>query len=196
MPKRTTNFSGSKVPSHADVEKNPERSLANLYRITIVDQLDHLENDPALNDDEKLTALYGAFQSLVGVINRLSSRAPAKAPELWEGRDSGRKEDINSFMCRVYGPYRARGMTMAHLSRLDPHGYKAWYGWRKSPANRGADPPLPTRSQANDQALAQPGLNVSLADIAANLPLAIRERIRLYGTASNRRQRLKKAAPK
>jgi hypothetical protein len=196
MPKRTRNFSDSKEASHAPDHQAAGQGLANLYRVAIFDQILRLEDDPALSHDDKLTTLYQIFHNLVQVINRISSPAPEKAPELWGEKDRRKSaENIDAFIRRVYSSYAAKGMTMAHLSRLDHHGYQAWYGWKKLPANRGSETPLPTRSLAHDLALANLEQKISLAEIARMLPEAIGDQYRLYRTAANRRSRHKNHGP-
>jgi hypothetical protein len=177
--------------------KSDERSLARLYKISIEEQFAHLEREPALSRTVKLGTLYETFKSLVEVIKRLSDLTPPGAPELWAERDPSSKETIHSFLRRVYGPYREHGMTMAGIAKLDFAGYQAWYGWRKLPSNRGTETPLPTRAQANDAAIAAIGPEVpTLAEIAKGLPPALRDQLRLSGTAANRRHRAKKAGRK
>jgi hypothetical protein len=195
VPKRTTHLSDSKDPGDAE-QGAPGHSLANLYRVGITQQLSMLEENPALSDQEKLATLYRVFQNVVQVINRISNPAPAKAPELWARRDPKSLENIDEFVRRVYGPYRRKGMTMSQLNRIDPHAYRAWYGWKKLPANRNKEYPLPTRSQVVDEALARLEKDISLAELARELPGAIRERFRLYGAAANRRYRAKANEPK
>jgi hypothetical protein len=196
VPKRTVHFSGSRdQPAGAEPEASGH-SLASLYRLAIAEQLSVLEENSALSNQEKLVTLYGVFQNVVRAINRISDAAPTKAPELWAERDPQTLENIDTFLRRVYGPYQQKGMTMAQLNRIDPHGYRAWYGWKKLPANRDKEYPLPTRSQVVDEALARLEKDISLAELARELPVALRERFRLYGAAANRRYRAKANGPK
>jgi hypothetical protein len=191
VPKQTTKSSRSRGALDVGDPAGPTNALANLYRAAAVVQFARLEEDPTLSHQEKLLALYKVFESLVDVINRLSSPAPEKAPELWSERDSQSSENINDFILRVYSDYIPRGMTMAHLSHLDPQGHRAWYDWRKLPKNRGKITPLLTKKQANDQAIAEMGGLVSLASLMEQLPMALRKQLKLEHAVSMRRHRAK-----
>jgi hypothetical protein len=196
LSKRSAKSSNSKDTPRGSGEGSPARVVADLYRAAASQQFAHLEADQTISDEDKLATLYKVFENLVEVINRISSPAPEKAPELWIERDPRRGEGIDTFIRRTYAPYILRGMTMADLSRLDLRAYHAWYQWRKLPSNRGAPTPMPTRVEANSEALAQMGGKVSLAGLAEKMPAAMRELIRLRGTAANRRRRSKAVEPK
>jgi hypothetical protein len=193
VPKRRPKSSELQDTPQTARQASHANPLAKLYRVAATDQLARLEEDPALDSQEKLAALYEVFESVVGTINRLSSPAPSEAPELWaeKGARNNTAEDINSFIVRVYGTYKQRGMNMGHLLHLDPQAHRAWYDWRKLPKNKGKLPPLATRRQAADQAIAEAGGAVSLAGLAERLPEALRASLRLKGTISMRRHRAK-----
>ena len=194
VPKRRSKSSKQQAALQAPEQAVLKKSLAKLYRVAAADQFARLEEDPTLDNQEKLAALYEVFESLVGTINRLSSPAPSKAPELWSERDKHHStENINDFILRVYKDYKPRGMTMGHLSRLDAQAYQGWHDWRKLPKNRNAAAPLLTKKQANDRALAQMGGSVSLAGMTEQLPHQVRDLLRLRYAASNRRRSSKKS---
>jgi hypothetical protein len=191
VPGKRINSSSPKGRQHASGGAHASQPLADLYRVAASEQLRRLEQEPTLNYDIKLTTLYSVLNDLIASIDRISRPAPEKAPELWAQRDPRSTEDVNSFIARIYGPYASRGMTMANLLHLDRQAYYSWYAWRRLAKNKDVPPPLITKYQATDQALAELGGSVSLAGLTEQLPAAIRNLIRLQRTAAKRRRTAK-----
>lgn len=185
MPKRPSKSSKTedtrKIGAGQSVLNNP---LANLYRAAAADQLARLEEDPAIDDQEKLAALFDVLDNVTNVIDRLTRSAPEKAPELWKNRPD-KTEKIFDFIRRVYGQYIGR-IRKSDLRRLDFSLYKSLY-YQKHKDETDVD--LPTIKEANDRLLAQLEGTVSLTDIRNEMPAVLRERLRLYRTVSSRKRR-------
>lgn len=164
-------------------------SLANLYRVAIIDQLSRLGDDSALPDDAKLTVLSDSLNNILEIIHRLSQTAPETAPEFWLER-SNKSESVFDFIERVYGKYVKKGLKKSDLRRLDPSLYKALFNWSR---NHKGNPDLflPTKKEANDRLLADLEKSGRPANITDNLPLILRDWVRLYRTASSRKRRNK-----
>jgi hypothetical protein len=174
-------------PNNLNALSTERNKVTRLYRVAAASHVATLANDATLLDEERLETLYHIFQDLVEAIDHFSDPLSQAPTELWAG---GGHEGINEFIARIYGPMIPKGMTMALLGRADPKAYRAWYDWRRRPENRNMPTPLPTKKQANDQALARFGQKISLANLTTDLRGG-RERLKLYRMVYSRRRRAK-----
>lgn len=105
---------------------------------------------------------------------------PTQAPALWLEREN-RKETPPEFIKREYAPWLGRGLTQAHIRRLDKSLYMALHKWLQS-HDWPADLDLPTRKELNDRQLAAAGLPADPAQADARS----REQMRLNAMAQAR----------
>lgn len=64
-----------------------------------------------------------------GTLPAGAGELPAKAPEIWAGRDRSVKTNPAQFIRRVYGLWLGRGLKRGHLRELDPQLYQAFANW-------------------------------------------------------------------
>jgi hypothetical protein len=77
-----------------------------------------------------------------GMATRISDPAskpeptlPEEAPEKWSERTTGRAENPVAFIRRVYAPWLGKGLTRAHLSKIDYALYQAHAKWQERHPN-------------------------------------------------------------
>ena len=128
---------------------------------------------------------------------------PDKAPELWKGRANS-DEGMIDFIARVYAPWLGKGLMRSHILHLDRPLYSGLHRWlnrlpaeeRQVQAAALVELGLPSRKQANDQALARHGTPTSAESLGRAVREAspeVRERVRLYDIARRREARRRRA---
>lgn len=70
----------------------------------------------------KLAAAFG----LARATSPLEAHLPSVAPALWEERETGRKVSPAEFIRKHYGSWLGKGLTRAHIGKLDAKLYAAY----------------------------------------------------------------------
>ncbi|MDW6025883.1 hypothetical protein SAZ10_29395 [Mesorhizobium sp. BAC0120] len=171
---------------------DPDEILANLDRDRLLSELEQIKKKNKIINEEKafyrialaiqdvfeeaqldeaqrrqlLTRIFRAFAAPQIVL-------PQTAPERYADR-ADRSENAVAFIGRVYQPWLGKGLTQAHLGRLDKQLYMALHNWlRHNPLPPDLD--LPKKSE------------VVSRQVASTDPAMIREARRLE-TATRRRK--------
>lgn len=164
-------FDPDQVPSHLKYLRDKRKSTNEKRVFHMLAMLAHDAFEDAHLDDAQrhhvLTRLFAVFTKPQLVL-------PQEAPERYADR-ADRSEHAVDFIRRVYQPWLGKGLTQAHLGRLDKQLYAALYYWLRTNALP-TDLDLPKKSE------------VVTRQIAATDPATIREARRLE-TAARRRKR-------
>jgi hypothetical protein len=113
----------------------------------------------------------------------IADSIPAEAPSKWSKRVRKAETPID-FIQREYASWLGKGLTRAHLRRLDMSLYDALNHWLKNNALP-SEVDLPTKKEMIDRKIAQ-----TIPRPAAYLPEQ-REKLRLYRAARRRAAKIK-----
>lgn len=107
----------------------------------------------------------------------VADEIPAQAPAKWSKRDKKNESPVD-FIRREYADWIGKGLTRAHLRRLDMTLYDALNHWLKS-NELPSEIDLPTKTELIDRKIAQAGLgSISFSSQP--------EKLRLYRAARRR----------
>lgn len=156
-----------------------------------IDRAEHGPLGPGSGADDGVPDVELQFAPGAGPsAHRAPAALPAEAPALWLQR-ADRSQTPPAFIREHYRPWLGKGLTQAHILRLDRSLYNALHKWlRSNPMPPDLD--LPTRKQWNDRALAAMGTPTAAQSLGRALKEAspeVRERIRLYDLARRREAR-------
>jgi hypothetical protein len=176
---RATNARSSKSIAKREFSllRRSMRSLSRSFRRTALDQLSRIATavaeDPTLETNDKVAALYEAIDRIVCTIDEISKHKPIpdNVPS-WRTWDNEVKEKIHKreplneleqsrnpflFAARFYGD----GCPMAVIGRRDPQLKKSLYDWERQHGNK-TGIHFPAEREVNDTILTAIGINPDL----------------------------------